>query len=38
VRWRHPEQGLISPGRFIPVAESSDLIIAIGDGMLKSPR
>ena len=36
VRWRHPEHGLILPGRFIPVAESSDLIIAIGDWMLKA--
>jgi len=34
VRWRHPKQGLILPGRFISVAESSDLIIAIGDWML----
>ena len=34
VRWNHPEQGVVAPGMFIPVAESSALIIEIGDWML----
>ena len=36
VRWRHPAHGLIPPGRFVPVAETSDLIVALGDWMLEA--
>ncbi|MBL74235.1 GGDEF domain-containing phosphodiesterase [Idiomarina baltica] len=34
IRWHHPEQGMISPGVFIPIAERSDLILAIDHWVL----
>lgn len=34
-RWHHPERGMISPGEFIPVAEATGLIDALGAYVLK---
>jgi diguanylate cyclase (GGDEF)-like protein/PAS domain S-box-containing protein len=36
MRWRHPQEGLISPARFIPIAEQAGLIVPLGEHVLKS--
>jgi diguanylate cyclase (GGDEF)-like protein len=35
VRWQHPQRGLIGPATFIPVAESSGLIVELGRHVLE---
>jgi diguanylate cyclase (GGDEF)-like protein/PAS domain S-box-containing protein len=36
IRWMHPVRGLVSPALFIPVAESSGLILKIGRWILET--
>lgn len=35
LRWRHPDLGLVSPGDFIPILDDTDLIVPLGEWIIR---